>query len=73
MSMGLGLHLGRHANVNVERRLSVHNSGGSQHTASLRPWTLIAYTVFTDSESATKFESYLKTGSGRAFSKRHFI
>lgn len=58
---------------NVERRLAVHNSGGSQHTAPLRPWRLVAFTEFASPESAAAFEQYLKTGSGRAFSKRHFI
>lgn len=58
---------------NVERRLDVHNSGGSQYTASLRPWRLVAYTTFTNADSAASFEKYLKTGSGRAFSKRHFV
>jgi hypothetical protein len=48
------------------KQQQVHNSSGSQHTAALRPWTLVA---FTDSnpESAAAFEEYLKTGSGRAF------
>lgn len=58
---------------NVARRLSVHNSGGSQHTAPLRPWTLVAFTEFSNADSAVAFEKYLKTGSGRAFSKRHFV
>ncbi len=58
---------------NVERRLAVHNSGGSKHTAYLRPWSLVAFTTFTNVDSAAAFEDYLKTGSGRAFSKRHFI
>ncbi len=57
----------------VERRLAVHNSGGSQHTATLRPWALVAFTEFTNPDSASAFEQYLKTGSGRAFSKRHFV
>jgi putative endonuclease len=57
---------------NVERRLAVHNSGGSQHIAPLRPWALVAFTEFADPDSAAAFEQYLKTGSGRAFSKRHF-
>jgi predicted GIY-YIG superfamily endonuclease len=56
----------------VSRRLDVHNSGGSQHTAPLRPWELVAFTQFSNPESAAAFEQYLKTGSGRAFSKRHF-
>ena len=56
----------------ISRRLDVHNSGGSQHTAPLRPWRLVAHTTFADPASAAAFEQYLKTGSGRAFSKRHF-
>ena len=58
---------------NVERRPAVHNSGGSIHTAPLRPWSLVAFTEFTNPESAVAFEEYLKSGSGRAFSKRHFV
>ena len=58
---------------NVERRLSVHNSGGSKYTASLRPWVLVASIEFANPESAAAFERYLKSGSGRAFSKRHFV
>ncbi len=57
----------------VHRRLAVHNSGGSVHTAPLRPWKLVAFTEFTNSNSAAAFEQYLKSGSGRAFSKRHFV
>jgi predicted GIY-YIG superfamily endonuclease len=57
----------------VEMRLSVHNSGGSVYTADLRPWVLVAAVEFTCEESAVAFERYLKTGSGRAFAKRHFI
>jgi putative endonuclease len=58
---------------NVDRRLEVHNSGGSKHTAALRPWELVAFTTFSNPASAAAFEQYLKTGSGRAFSKRHFV
>jgi hypothetical protein len=32
----------------------------------------VAYTTFADPASAAEFEQYLKTGSGRAFSKKHF-
>ena len=58
---------------NVPRRVDVHNSGGSKYTAFLRPWKLVASVEFTSAESAAGFEKYLKTGSGRAFSKKHFI
>jgi predicted GIY-YIG superfamily endonuclease len=57
----------------VPTRLAVHNSGGSQHTAQYRPWRLIVSLEFATQTSATAFEKYLKTGSGRAFAKRHFV
>ena len=58
---------------NVTTRLAVHNSGGSQHTAQHRPWRLIVSLEFFTVASAVAFEKYLKTGSGRAFAKRHFV
>jgi putative endonuclease len=58
---------------NVARRLEVHNSGGSLHTAALRPWILVVSLEFANEQSAVRFERYLKSGSGRAFSKRHFV
>ncbi len=57
----------------VRRRLETHNSGGSHHTARLRPWHLVVAVEFATERSALLFERYLKTGSGRAFAKRHFI
>ena len=57
----------------VATRLDVHNSGGSQHTAGLRPWRLVVSLDFSSEPSAVAFEKYLKTGSGRAFAKRHFV
>jgi putative endonuclease len=56
----------------LRQRLETHNSGGSQHTAALRPWQLVVALEFTDQASAVRFEAYLKSGSGRAFAKRHF-
>jgi predicted GIY-YIG superfamily endonuclease len=58
---------------NVAQRLAVHNSGGSHHTAQQRPWRLIVSLEFATQASAVAFEKYLKTGSGRAFAKRHFV
>jgi putative endonuclease len=58
---------------NATTRLEVHNSGGSRHTARFRPWRLIACVEFASEGSAARFEKYLKTGSGRAFAKRHFV
>jgi predicted GIY-YIG superfamily endonuclease len=58
---------------NVAERLGVHNSGGSRSTAPHRPWRLVVSLEFTNESVALAFERYLKTGSGRAFAKRHFV
>lgn len=57
----------------VAGRLQAHNEGHSQHTATLRPWRLVASVEFASEGSAVTFERYLKSGSGRAFAKRHFV
>lgn len=54
------------------RRLEFHNAGESRHTASGRPWRLVAAIHFVDPSRAAEFERYLKSGSGRAFAVRHF-
>ena len=54
------------------RRLQEHNLGYSRSTRGYRPWRLVVTMSFTNSEAARVFEQYLKTGSGRAFAKRHF-
>jgi predicted GIY-YIG superfamily endonuclease len=53
----------------LESRLSRHNSGEVTHTSKFRPWRIQTYVAFTDETRATAFEKYLKSGSGRAFSK----
>jgi predicted GIY-YIG superfamily endonuclease len=53
-------------------RLDWHNAGLSTHTRKHRPWKMLASIDFSDAGTAVRFEKYLKTGSGRAFSKRHF-
>jgi predicted GIY-YIG superfamily endonuclease len=54
----------------LKLRLAKHNSGGSPHTAKHRPWKLVACLAFDHREKAAAFEAYLKSGSGRAFSKK---
>lgn len=56
----------------VARRLEWHNAGQNEHTARDRPWHVIVSLEFRATEAAAQFERYLKTGSGRAFTKRHF-
>ena len=36
------------------------------------PWKLVFYAAFESLELAQDFEQYLKTGSGHAFTKKHF-
>ena len=56
----------------VGARLADHNMGRCLHTASRRPWQLHVVIEFSDEDRAIRFERYLKSGSGRAFAKRHF-
>jgi len=56
----------------VRERLASHNAGESKHTSKYRPWRLLVTMTFADEACGHKFEVYLKSGSGRAFTKRHF-
>jgi predicted GIY-YIG superfamily endonuclease len=58
---------------NLTDRSSRHNRGSVPYTKNIRPLKLITYIVFTDEYLAISFEKYLKSGSGRAFMKRHLI
>ena len=56
---------------NLKRRIEEHKSSETISTQG-RLWNLYCYFVFPTKKLAEDFERYLKTGSGRAFSKRHF-
>jgi predicted GIY-YIG superfamily endonuclease len=56
----------------INNRLMSHNNGQVTHTSKYRPWELIVSEWFKERGKAQNFEKYLKSGSGRAFSKRHF-
>jgi putative endonuclease len=56
----------------VENRLEWHNFGPSGHTTEHRPWRVVVSIEFPTERDAVRFEKYLKSGSGRAFAKRHF-
>lgn len=51
-------------------RLTKHNAGGVPHTAKCRPWRIKTAVAFRDRDKAAIFEKYLKSPSGRAFSKK---
>jgi predicted GIY-YIG superfamily endonuclease len=57
---------------NLEDRIKRHNMGQVNATKNIIPVHLITYLAFIDKYKAYDFEKYLKKGSGRAFSKRHF-
>jgi predicted GIY-YIG superfamily endonuclease len=56
----------------VRARLADHTAGRCPHTARQRPWQLHVAIELPDEQRAIEFERYLKSGSGRAFAKRHF-
>ena len=56
----------------LKARFHSHNAGEVFHTAKFRPWALKNYFAFDDKKKAYAFEKYLKSGSGRAFAKKHF-
>ena len=53
-------------------RLAAHNRGTSSHTRKYTPWKPVVVMEFESERTALDFERYLKSGSGRAFAKRHF-
>jgi putative endonuclease len=55
-----------------QNRLKWHNHGPDGYTRRHRPWRVVVAIEFLDERTASKFERYLKSGSGRAFAKRHF-
>ena len=55
----------------LRARLAKHNAGEVSHTSKYRPWRLRTYIAFSDEKRAFAFERYLKSGSGRAFAKKH--
>ena len=57
---------------NVSTRLTLHNNGPSMHSSAHRPWRSLVSIEFAVEGKAIAFERYLKSGSGRAFARRHF-
>lgn len=57
---------------NVRARVEWHNRSLTGHTVMHRPWSLVVALEFPSESEAVRFEKYLKSGSGRAFTKRHF-
>lgn len=54
----------------LRARLRRHNAGQVRHTSKYTPWTIKTYVAFANKNQAIAFEKYLKSPSGRAFSKK---
>jgi len=54
----------------LRARLAKHNAGDVPHSSKYSPWRLKTYVAFDDDTQAIKLERYLKSPSGRAFSKK---
>ena len=59
--------------TDIDDRLNRHFKGQVTATKNRLPLELVVYFTFTNKSKATKFERYLKTGSGRAFISKHFL
>jgi predicted GIY-YIG superfamily endonuclease len=57
---------------NLPQRLESLNSGASRQTCDDRPWQFVVTLEFVTEDAAVRVEQYLKSGSGRAFAKKHF-
>ena len=55
----------------LDERMKRHNKGENTYTKYRLPVEFKFYAAFSDKYKAIAFEKYLKSGSGRAFSKRH--
>jgi predicted GIY-YIG superfamily endonuclease len=58
---------------NLKDRLVRHQKGHVLATKELRPVKLINYFAFSNKYTAFNFKRYLKSGSRRAFMKKHKI
>lgn len=56
----------------LKERFMKHKNGFVIATKNRRPVNLHCYFAFQSKYTAYEFEKYLKSGSGRAFAKRHF-
>jgi len=58
---------------NIKDRLERHKRGDIKYTSTRLPVKILSFTAFRDKYIAYNYEKYLKSGSGRAFARRHFL
>jgi putative endonuclease len=73
MNVEKQLYIGETSDLN--RRFKEHNQEKGKHrwTKGKGPWTLLHYEEFPNRTLARKRETYLKSGWGRAWIKRHLL
>lgn len=59
--------------TDLKIRLKEHNNGKSSYTRPHIPWRLVWYCSFPAEKQAKAFELYLKSGSGKAFTKKRLV
>ena len=59
--------------ADLKARFVRHEKGQVPATAARLPVALMFYCAFDDKYKAFEFERYLKTGSGKAFGRKHFL
>ena len=59
--------------TDVEKRLTEHNNGSATYSSSKKPFEMVWYCAFKNKTRALEFESYLKQGSGFAFTNKHLL
>jgi putative endonuclease len=57
----------------LKDQLGRHNSGQVSYTKTRLPVILSFYAAFPNKYKAFAFEKYLKSGCGRAFTKKHLL
>lgn len=63
-------YVGRTADL--PSRLASHNAGESLQTRNFAPWGLVVSVQFASEALASRFERFLKSGSGQVFAKQFF-
>lgn len=57
----------------IRKRLKDHREGKNLSTKPFRPLELVFYCSFPTQKQAISFETYLKSGSGKAFRNKHLL
>lgn len=65
------LYIGKTHDVTL--RLESHNKGEVNSTSTRRPFKLATYVAVEDDKRADELEKYFKSGSGKAFLRKHLL